>query len=212
MRSFCFARIMFCAGISLAGCSHEVRPDDMSAEAHRAAAQKEHQAAQREMVKAALDSPGRDPANLGTILEPEVNSNLAFDPALQARSLDRRAQEHEQAASELENREAVECKSVPDSERYVCPSLGSVTNVQEVPGGVRLRLAVGTRADELLSALQCMNAYSRAHGLAESLGCVSSLKGVVFRETSDAHAIDVLGENSKATQEIRKAVRMGGSA
>jgi hypothetical protein len=43
------------------GCTHQVRPDDMSAEAHLAAAEKETRQAQREMASATLDSPARDP-------------------------------------------------------------------------------------------------------------------------------------------------------
>jgi hypothetical protein len=194
-------------------CAHEVRPDDMSAEAHHAAAQREARQAQREIAAAAYDSPGRDPSNAGMIPElytdPDANPDLAYDPGVRARALEKRAQEHENAAVALESFEAAACKNIPSAQRGVCPSLRAVTEVRDIEGGVRLRLDDESRSHDVLPSMRCHYAYARAHAFDDRSACPLSIRGVEFRETSDPHLVDVVGRDAKTSAEIRKRVRDG---
>ena len=213
MKSIRFSGFVFSASLLAAACSHEVRPDDMSAQAHHAAARKESQAAKREMAKARFESPGQDPLGAGIIPElyynPDATSNLVYDPALRAQSLERRAREHEQAAAELESGEAAACKDIPAAQRNMCPSLDTVAEMRAMEGGVRLRLADRAQVDTLLAQLRCSYAYAREHGFGERRDCVFALPGVEFRATPDPRAIDIVSRNRKAAAELRKLVHEG---
>lgn len=196
------------ASVLAAACSHEVRPDDMTVEAHHAAARNETIQARQEMAKAAFDSPGRESSNVGMIPElyisPDATPDLAFDPGVQARSLMKRARAHERAAAELEGQEAEACKTIPETQRNTCPALGPVADVRDVDGGVRLRLADRERANDVLPLLRCAAAHAMAHGPSDRCGGAPSLRGVEFRETPDPQAIEVVGQSRVVSAEIRK--------
>jgi len=213
MKLIRFAGVVFSASVMAAACSHEVRPDDMSAEAHRAAAQKESEAARREMAKAMYESPGLDLLSPGIIPElyynPDAASNLAYDPALRARWLERRAREHEQAATELESFAAAACKDVPTLQPGTCSALGPVAEVRAVDGGVRLTLVASARVDVLLPQLRCTYAHERERGFRDRRECAFAVPGVEFRATSDPQAIDVVSQDSKTAAELRKLAREG---
>jgi hypothetical protein len=198
------------ACVAVGGCAHEVRPDDMSAEAHRAAAQKEWREAQLQMANAVNDSPGRDPSSTGIMPEiytdPDANSNLAYDPRVQATLLKKRAREHEQAAAVLESFEETECRTVPPAERTVCPSLHRVTKERDIEGGVRLRVSDPASSDDVVIGIRCHYAFARDHGFPDHATCPLSIRGIEIRKTSASDAVDVVGKDARTTAEIRKRV------
>ncbi len=199
------------------GCSHEVRPDDMSAAQHRAVAQKETREARREMVAAERSTPAADPLNggLNAGIEPELYINpdsttyRADEELAHAKQLAAHAREHELAAADLERSEAAECKTVPPGQRSTCPLLGPVEDVRDVTGGVRVRLAEGVQASDVLPVMRCHLAYARTRGLAGQATCPLYLHGVEFRATSDPQAIDIIGPDNKTISELRKRAHGG---
>jgi hypothetical protein len=203
-----------CACVTASGCGHQIRPDDMSAEAHLAAAREETKEARRETAMARNESPGQDPLAAGIepelYINPDANSNLTEERTLRARFLERRARQHEQAAAELERFEEAQCGDIPPPERGVCPSLGSIADARDISGGVRVRLNEQAGSSEVLPQVRCHYAYERAHGFSDRQICPLSVRGVEFRATGDLRVFDVLGKDAKTVGEIRRQIHGGG--
>jgi hypothetical protein len=53
----------------------------------------------------------------------------------------RHAQEHDQAAAELERFEDAACHELPAASRAACPLVHDVVGITDVPGGVRVAFA-----------------------------------------------------------------------
>jgi hypothetical protein len=191
------------------GCTHQVRPDDMSAEAHHATAARETRQAQREMGTSTLESPARSlDQGLEPVLyiNPDATPDLAYDRVAHARHLAERAREHEQAAAELERSEEVECKAVPPAKRGACPLLGPISDIRDIDGGARVLLGGGTRASVVLPGIRCHYAHARAHGWTGNSDCALDIRGIEFRETSDLSAFEIIGHDGNATAEARKRI------
>lgn len=194
------------------GCAHGTRPDDMTAEQHQAAAQKEESKAQREAATAYTNAPGANPMNAG--IEPELylypQAGVPQDHLADARRLQEHAREHEQAAAELQRYEEAECKGLAPSQRSTCPLMRSIADVRDIDGGVRIRFVDEGHASTALPRMRCHYAYARAHGFSNSPDCALYIRGVDFRQSPDARAIDVVSSDPKTTDEIRR--RMHASA
>jgi hypothetical protein len=194
------------------GCAHGTRPDDMTAEQHQAAAQKEQKKAQQEEATAYTNAPGANALNAG--IEPELylypQAGVPQDHLADARRLQEHAREHEQAAAQLQQFEEAECKGLPASQRSTCPLMRSITDVGDIDGGVRIRFVDQSHASTALPRMRCHYAYARAHGFSNSPDCALYIRGVDFRQSSDPHAIDIVSNDPKTTAEIRK--RMHASA
>lgn len=195
------------------GCAHGTRPQDMTAEQHRAVAQQEDREAHKEAAAAYSGAPGASALNAG--INPELylypqGSDLGQNEWSDAQRLELRAREHEQAAADLERSEDAECKTVPTPQRTTCPLLGSVNEIRDIDGGERVRFNDPARASALLPQMRCHYAYARAHGFSDSPQCALYMQGLDFRQDVDPHAIDivVVGGGAKATAELRRRVAM----
>lgn len=194
------------------GCAKPVRPDDMSAEAHRHEAAKETAAAQHQVDLANATAP---PPNLA--VAPTGNPEGYFYPAnaynpnddhlLTAEQLQEHARQHRQAAAELEGYVEAECKDFPSSTRAACPLLGPVVEIGDIEGGVRIRFAAGTRVDAVLAHMRCHYAYAEARGFGKAADCPLYIRGITIRAGKDPLSIDIVGPNTKTMAEIRRLSR-----
>ena len=200
----------------MAACAHEIRPTDMTAEQHRATADKERRQAEQEAKGDWADSPGASPLDVGhkpeLYINPDATETVTDARASHVRALELHAREHEEAAAELEKFEDEQCKSVSTTERRTCPLLGPIAQARDIDGGVELRLGGGAEADSVLLLMRCHYAYARAHGFAGGKDCALYVPGVELRGTSDPHVIDIVGKDAKATAEIRRRVHAGALA
>jgi hypothetical protein len=192
------------AAILCPACAHETPPSEMSVEQNRAAAWEASRQAQNEL---AIASQRSTPANAG--IAPELylypqGSNLAQAQVDDARRLEKQAAEHEQAAAELEQAEAVECENVQPAQRSVCPSLGPVTSISDTDGGVRIAFGDPVQASMWLSRVRCHYAYARAHGVVNNPDCVLYLPDVEFLPTSNPRLVDVVARDPRTAAEIRR--------
>jgi hypothetical protein len=208
------------------GCAHTVKPDDMSAEAHRQKAAEESAAARHELALGNTASPPsfsratpRPPPvpNLGQSPDgapagyfyPVDAYNPIVDHATRAGLLQKHAQQHLAAAAELEKFEQSECKSFPPATRAACPLLGPVVSIGDIDFGVRVRFAKGTRIDAVLAHMQCHLAYAEKNGFDKAAaGCPLYIRGVSFRRAQDGQSIDILGPNPKVVADIRRLSRV----
>jgi hypothetical protein len=187
----------------LTGCSRGVRPDDMSAAAHRQEASKERVAAdehrrQYDPHAVATMPPSRaEPA-------PVVVAGNPTEVHLQAANAhERHAREHEQAAAELDAFEASECAEVEHSHRAACPVLIGVKQVVDIKGGVRVELRHAADVPEMLGRMRCHLAFARTRGYERAADCPLYVRGVDIRAAADGKAIEITGATRALIDEIR---------
>ena len=160
------SRVVLIGVLAVACRGRGTRPDDMSAEAHReAAAGEEAEAAQHQ---SRYDEDTRDVTG-----RPGVDSDVyygldVYNPTrehrLEARQHRILAEHHRAAAAALETYEDRECARFPAQTRALCPLIDQVVSVEDVEGGVRLRLAEEVREDAVADHMRCHLAYARSQG------------------------------------------------
>lgn len=213
MMSLRFASTFVGACLAIAACAHGTPSQDMTVEQHEAAARQDRKQENREVTAAYAGAPGTNPLNGPSApelyLHPQ-SEDLVRPPLARAQILEQHAREHEQAAAELQHFEDAECKTLPAQERGTCPLLGSITGVQDIEGGVRIKFNDSARASALLPRMRCHQAYARAHGFTDSPDCALYIRGVDFRPGPDAQTIDIVASDPstmpQVTAEIRKRV------
>lgn len=200
--------------VSCGGAERGVRPDDMSAEAHRAEAEREHALAEAYLKEAerapepsvrasppfTMDDPGKT-----YIYPPSV-----YDPRAEHLEKAHRhrlhALQHERAAEELERFEAAECAGFPPQTRAACPVLGDVTRIVDVKEGVRIEFSDATRMDAVAAHMECHFAYARARGYPADPECPLYVKGVRL-ERVGPHAIVLVAPDERTARLIRVLAR-----
>lgn len=188
-----------------------LRSDDTSAEAQRQRAQKESAAADREL-RAAQSAPepnlsasaGNNPQ--GYYYDVNIY-NARGEHLARAQELREHARQHEAAAAALETFEQAECKQFPPSTRSACPFLGPVVAIEDIPTGVRVRLANGTRTDAVLAHMRCHLAFAEAHGFGAAASCPLYVKGIAIHEGSIAGTIEIVSADAKVVEQIRARTR-----
>ena len=194
------------------GGSTAVRPDEMSAEAHRREAQKVARAAQAERQEAnaargmpsVVSAPSSDPMGSFNLPDPE---QVRTQHLSRARELSEHGRQHEAAAAYLERFEAAECEAIPPAARAACPFLGPVVEIVDVPGGVEVRFAKGARVDAILAQMQCHFAYARARAFKEVASCPLYIRGIEIRAGATPLAIDVVSSDARVAREVRARSR-----
>jgi hypothetical protein len=219
MRQYAHTTLAFLAWsfLSSGSCTREVKPDDMSAEAHHERAQKEEQGAQKETQIARSESPNE---SMHTVAVPDQYlGQTTQDPKtmhlIRARYLEEHAREHERAAAELEKFEDKECQKLPASKRAACPMLGPIVETKDIDGGVRVRYREGTDVQAMLPLMRCHYAYARAHGFQDNHNCPLYVRGEGFRAASEPNAFEIVSQDvkdSNTVAEIRKRVRVGSTS
>jgi hypothetical protein len=198
-------------GAACAAREPNVKPTDMSAAEHRAAA--EHQ---RELAQEDADRYRPSAAHVVAIPAPGGNDTgvtfpiTVYNPTegyLRAADEHRaHAREHERAAAALEKFEEGSCRQFPERTRAACPLLGPVTKIEDVDHGVRVTFAPGTRVDAVTAHMRCHYAYAKAHGFDARVSCPLYLPGLEI-EQAGASAVDLKAKNRAQVDDLRARAR-----
>ena len=210
------SRIVLALGTALtlggASCSHEVKPDSMSAEAHEQQAQAETAKAQGEVARASRDAPPLpnptvEPNNPQGYYYPVDSYNPAAEHLARARQLEEHAREHRAAAAKLEVFADNECRGFPPETRASCPMLGSVQQIYDIKNGVRVLFTPKTRVEAVAAHMRCHQAYAQMYGFQTVEDCPLYVKGLQIRATDDGKAIDLTASDPRVVDTIRARTR-----
>ncbi len=184
-----------CAGLLVGGlsCAGKVRPDEMSAAAHR-------REAARQRLHAEVDL-ARAQSLTGGLVGPIDLLNWAAIQHLE------HATAHDRAAAAMESFEDAECGALPPESRAACPMFGAMRGLVEVPDGIRVVYAAGAPIDELVAQMKCHLAYARTRGYPFAEECPLCMRGVRIARAAGADAIDLEGSSSRAVAELRRWAR-----
>jgi len=184
-----------CVGVLAAGlsCAGKVRPDEMSAAAHRREAARQRVHAEVDLTRAAALTGG-----------PLSPTDLFAWAALQHLE---HATAHERAAAALERFEDAECGPLPPQHRAACPLFGPVRSLLELPDGIRVVYTADAPIEELVAEMKCHLAFARTRGYPVAQDCPLYVRGVTITRAAGADAIDLTGASSQAVAEIRRWVR-----
>jgi hypothetical protein len=188
---------------SCADTSPAVRPDDMSAAEHHAAAQREGAAARRDEARVEQDSPGSERDYLTTV----PISDPTQGPLAEAEKHREHARQHERAAQFLEQFEEVECRHFSPRTRAACPLLGPVVRIDDIEGGVSVLFKPGIPVDAVVAHMRCHYAFARARGFDPSVSCPLYLRGIEIRRAIDPMAVEIVSSDPRAVREIRRRAR-----
>ena len=204
-------------GLTLAiGCGANrkaVRPDEMSAEAHRQEARKESEAARDEARRSTSPDARRTPTLVGRataqgdVFYDSADYNPRNDHQRRAAELTKHAQQHDAAAKYLETFEQAECKAFPPATRAACPLLGPLVDIADIPGGVGVRFAEGVRVDAVVAHMRCHFAFAQAHGFETAGGCPLYVRGIDIRRATDPRTVEIIGRDAGVAREIRQRAR-----
>jgi len=92
----------------------------------------------------------------------------------------------------LESFEEAECAAFPPETRVVCPLLGQVDAVEDISGGVRVRLAEDVPLHAALAHMRCHLAFARARGRVGMQECPLYLSGVRIEPAAGSRSVDLL--------------------
>jgi hypothetical protein len=190
-----------------------VKPDDMSAAQHREEAARENEAARQHAKdynpRATVPSPFRAAAAPapGEFVFPVAVYNPTDGELARADAHRAHAREHQRAAEALERFEDAECLNFPPSTRAACPLLGPVAHVDDVPGGVRVKFAPGTRVDAVFAHMRCHYAYARARAFEEATTCPLYMRGIDIERAKDPLAIEIRTGDADRVGELRARSR-----
>lgn len=182
-----------------------VRPDDMSAEAHEAAAAKHADMAER------AEDREDEQQGLGGIsgVSDPLYPESTYDPAAAQRAEKlahrKHASDHLAAAQALRDFEAAECGQFPPTTRAVCPLLGSLASVDDVPGGVRITLVDGVNREALVAHIKCHFAFGQKEGFAGMDMCPLYVKGLKVADTPEG--IVLTTDDPKYVDRVRTQTR-----
>lgn len=197
--------------VSFGSCAtRQVQPDDMSAAQHREAAAREAEVA-RHHVGLYKPELARPSALAGANAKDYLYTAPIYNPAdghLSAIEVHRQhAREHTRAAKLLEEFEQTECKGFPPSSRAACPLLGPVTNIEDIPGGVRARFKDGIRIDVVVAHMRCHYAYARSRGFDTVASCPLYMRGIEINRAVDPWAVEIVSTDRKTARAIRARSR-----
>ena len=207
------AMIGLAFGVGCSSGNNAVRPDQMSADAHRQNATRERAAARNEAELAhappfepnLLSSGGGNPQGYYSYTEEMYDPQNEHRTRAQVLSI--HAQQHEAAAASLEKFEQAECKDFPPATRAACPLLGPAVEYVDVRGGIRVRFKEGIRVDAVVAHMRCHYAYAEAKGFGAAAGCPLYIRGIEIRRTSDPMSVEIVGRDAAVTAEIRSRAR-----
>jgi hypothetical protein len=192
----------------LVGCASRapVRPDDLSAADHREEASREREAAAAE--RARFDPNARAMSRFQVQNMPYLSEYNPTERYLRsAAAHTAHAREHEAAAAALEQFEDDACKPLTPAARAACPVLGPLSGIEDIDGGVRVRLADANALDQTIALMRCHLAYARARAFAVVADCPLYMRGVEIRRTADGGAIELVGGTGDLQDELRRRVR-----
>lgn len=181
------AALLAGALLALGSCRH-TQPDEMSAEEHRAEADRHRRESMEQSAQ--FDPAAREISAWRTPFDAEapVVENPTL-PHMQAAELHRsHAEAHERAAAKLEELESAACRDLSHEAHSNCPLLTPyVAKVRETSKGVELMLKDDAPVDELVGRMRCHLAWSRTEGFPpeELPACPLYRKGAVVERTGE---------------------------
>ena len=178
-------------GASCAGSKQAVRPENMSAAEHRAAAASESEAAAQDSSASDnyLYPPSvYDPTERSLV---EANRHLAH------------SQQHLAEAHALEVFELEECRDFPPRTRAACPLLSSVVAIEDIPRGVRIRMAPGVRVDAVVAHMRCHYAFARARAFADAVSCPLYFRDIEIGATNDHTGVEIIAHTEAGERQVR---------
>lgn len=183
-------RALVVAALCAACTGRDVRPDDLSAAAHREEARRERSTADARRARA---------EQLGPVSRKEESRRSAELHADHAR-------QHERAALELERSEDATCRGFAVAERAGCPLLLGVETLIDVPGGVRVEFDRDSDVGRIVAHVRCHLAYERTRGFETPL-CPLYLRGVHVERMLDSRVVDILAADPQTVTEVRQRAR-----
>ena len=201
---------------ALSGCASDgTKPDDMSADEHRAAAAKERQVAEQHEEKFdpnATSTRPQDSVNrsntvpgIDDVTWPEDVYNPTSPHKLTAEAHLKMAAKHEAAAAALEAYEDGVCKKISKKVRGMCPLLGPVSSVEDIDGGVRMHIRDGVKLQAIVDHMNCHMAYARTEGHKGMDECPLYLKGLTVKAGDGI--VDLVTSDSGTVDELRKRAK-----
>ncbi len=204
---------------ALAGCaSRDPKPDDMSAAAHRAEAERERQAAHADLARASASEREGRPASAPAFTDPRTPwkephpevEKREHSPALESAAAHaRHAAAHERAAAELEGFEEADCRGIPAETRAACPLLNDVVEIDDVYGGARVVFAANVSVRETVARIRCHLAFARTRAYADVEDCPLYVRGVEVA-AAGPHALTLTCRDEtdrELTRRIRQLAR-----
>lgn len=192
---------------SIAACARPVRPDEMSAQAHRREAAVERAAADAQARKF---DPNAQVSSVTVSCSPGGAVGVAdavftdYNPTTwrlgEAERHHAHALEHEHAAAALDAFEDDACRPFASGVRAACPFMGPISSIDEIDGGVRLHFAGHA---PIAAHMRCHLAFARTRAFRVS-ECPLTLPRTEARVALDGTAIEVTTDDRKTTRELRK--------
>jgi hypothetical protein len=210
MRQLPTATIFGLLFASCTGSNQAVKPDEMSASQHHEEAKRESQAAKSEVgqyrADAARPRPFSDAAGGDYLYSVPVYNPTDVHMAQAEKHRDH-ARQHERAAQFLERYEEYECRDFPPASRAACPLLGPAVGVDDIDGGVRVRMKEGTRVDAVVAHMRCHYAFARARAFAETASCPLYVRGIEIKKGLDPMSVEITTTDRGQVGEIRRRSR-----
>jgi hypothetical protein len=182
-------------GASCARSNQAARPEDMTAAEHRAAAERESSAAAQ-----AASQPEK-------YLYPRSVYAPSEEPLLEANKHLAHSQRHLAEAHALEAFERAECAGFPPRTRAACPLLSSVVAIEDIPAGVRVRMAPRVRVDAVVAHMRCHYAYASAHAFADAVSCPLYIRDIEIKASDDRAGVEITAHSEAGARHVRARAR-----
>jgi hypothetical protein len=186
------------AAFSLTACAHSY--DSMTVEQHRAEARRREEFAQEEQE-----------ATLPVILDTSDTPIPSWNPTAQhleaAAANHRKAEEHLQAAAQLEKFENAACRGLTWPQREACPLfIGQVERIDESSSGITLHFRGDIDPKTIFAQMQCHLAFAKARGF-DQPSCPLYVNGVSISMSGDK-AVVFTGSTPQAVRTLHQQARI----
>lgn len=211
--------------------SSGTRPDDMSAEAHRAAASMENQQAVGHVQQ--YDSELEAIRQLGSLGNTAINYDpnviyppyrpyyytdsdyywdiSSYNPSLSHLDsemlLRSEAAAHLAAAQALENFEEAECKAFPPETRAVSPLIGQVESAEGAFGGISLSFREGVDVNAAIAHMRCHVAFARTRGRIGMETCPLYIPGISISRRGNSDVVELTIGDQSQLLDLKQRVR-----
>ena len=196
------------SGLLLTSCASipGAKPDDMSAKAHEAEADRHAREAKVHRAdydpSAAVWHTRSESETDAFDVLPEYYYNPTDVHMAQAQRHQLAERAHRHAAVELEAFAREECAGIKVKTRARCPLLGGVLKVTNIEGGVRFWLPEGVDPDGIVAHMRCHFAVGREAGRAGMRSCPLYLQALTIRRVGD-RAVELTSSEASIVAEIR---------
>ncbi|MBN4059245.1 hypothetical protein JYT22_01175, partial [Endomicrobium sp. AH-315-J14] len=178
---------------------------DMSAAEHRKTATDEE--AEASVHESQFDPTAASVPQYRGETKPWISYNPTEAHRSSAAKHRQHARDHQSAAALLEKFEEKECKSFTAETRKLCPLLGTVEEVEDIDGGVRLKVAASLDTQALFDHVRCHLAFAAKHGREGMSRCPLYLENVRADAPADSHVLELTTEDRASIKQLREKVR-----